>query len=248
MSKLIAVWGSPGSGKTSFASSLAYTISKDNHNVILVSTDDITPIVPVLLPIEDKIENLSIGKILQATDITDELVHKNSVTIKENEYLALIGYAQKENSTSYVKNSEEKSSDFILHISHKADYVIIDCSSDILRNKLSKVALQQAEIVFQIYTSEPRSQIFFSSYADMLDNDKYNYALFTRLLKYNSNKALNAVNEAKASIGNISAVLPYSIKLQQQYSAGTLLKESCGDTKYQNIISNIVKEHIYECE
>ena len=53
MGKLIAVWGSPGSGKTTFSVKLAealYNRSRGKSAVIVVFTDIVTPTIPVIFP------------------------------------------------------------------------------------------------------------------------------------------------------------------------------------------------------
>lgn len=244
MSKLIAVWGSPGAGKTVLAASLASALAKDGHNTMLVAADDITPGFPVLLPFHKNEKNCSIGHVLEATDIINDNILGNCLTIKEN-HLAVIAYANGENELTYVKNTIERSNDFILHISHLADYVVVDCASDFRRNKLTDAALQQAEVVFQMYTAEPRSQIFFAAQRASLDNEKYNYMLFTRILRLGDKKALNAVNETKSAIGNVQGVIPYSVPVMQQFAAG-IFESGCPDRKYEKALQELIKEHIYE--
>ena len=54
MGKLIAVWGSPASGKTTFSVKLAETLyrsrGKAGCSVIVVFTDSVTPTLPVVFP------------------------------------------------------------------------------------------------------------------------------------------------------------------------------------------------------
>ena len=53
MGKLIAVWGSPDSGKTTFSVKLAealYNRSRGKSAVIVVFTDIVTPSIPVIFP------------------------------------------------------------------------------------------------------------------------------------------------------------------------------------------------------
>ena len=66
MSKIIAVWGSPGSGKTTTACKLAYELaSKTGKDTALLTNDIIAPSLPVLFPILKKkdMENKSVGRI-----------------------------------------------------------------------------------------------------------------------------------------------------------------------------------------
>lgn len=51
MSKLIAVWGTPDSGKTTFATKLARSIYEEYQStVIVVYADNETPTLPVIFP------------------------------------------------------------------------------------------------------------------------------------------------------------------------------------------------------
>ena len=65
MAKTIAVWGSPYSGKTTFATKLARSIYEEYQStVIILYTDMETPTLPVIFP-NEKSENMtSIGKAL----------------------------------------------------------------------------------------------------------------------------------------------------------------------------------------
>ena len=68
--KIIAVWGSPHSGKTTFATKLATAIySSFESTVITLYTDLETPVIPVLFPF-DKNEDLgSVGYPLSKTEV-----------------------------------------------------------------------------------------------------------------------------------------------------------------------------------
>ena len=53
MGKMIAVWGSPGSGKTTLSVKLAealYNRSRGKNSVIVVFTDIVTPSIPAVFP------------------------------------------------------------------------------------------------------------------------------------------------------------------------------------------------------
>ena len=102
MAKTIAVWGSPRSGKTSFATKLARTIY-DNYDckVLCVYTDFETPSLPVLFP-SFKAENLySIGNALSQTDITQEGVVKQIVQLKDKMNIGFLGFKDGDNLHSY---------------------------------------------------------------------------------------------------------------------------------------------------
>ena len=67
--KIIAVWGSPHSGKTTFATKLATAIySSFESTVITLYTDLETPVIPVLFPFEKSEDLGSLGYPLSKTE------------------------------------------------------------------------------------------------------------------------------------------------------------------------------------
>ena len=74
--KIIAVWGSPNSGKTTFATKLATAIYDSYQaTVIVLYTDLETPVLPVLFP-NSKPEDIgSVGVPLSKTEVDrDEVI------------------------------------------------------------------------------------------------------------------------------------------------------------------------------
>ena len=75
MAKIIAVWGSPNSGKTTFATKLARAIYDEYQStVIVVYADMETPTLPVIFPNYKKEDLYSVGVPLSKTEITQENV------------------------------------------------------------------------------------------------------------------------------------------------------------------------------
>ena len=71
MSKLIAVWGSPNSGKTSFTVKLASAVyERYNSTVLALCCDDATHALPCLFPGFKSDELYSVGAPLSHTEIT----------------------------------------------------------------------------------------------------------------------------------------------------------------------------------
>ena len=63
MSKVITVWGSPGSGKSMFCCILAKALTRDKQKAIIINADISVPMLPVWLP-EQMIETgASIGHV-----------------------------------------------------------------------------------------------------------------------------------------------------------------------------------------
>ena len=104
--KIIAVWGSPHSGKTTFATKLATAIySSFESTVITLYTDLQTPMIPVLFPF-DKPEDLgSVGYPLSRTEVEQSDIINNLVTVKEMQNFGFLGYRTGENRYTYHPNA-----------------------------------------------------------------------------------------------------------------------------------------------
>ena len=63
--QMLAVWGSPGGGKTVTAVKLALELSKRKKNVVLVFTDVTAPTLPAVVS-EKKLPDVSVGELLAA--------------------------------------------------------------------------------------------------------------------------------------------------------------------------------------
>ena len=62
---MLAIAGSPGSGKTSLAVKLAAEIAGKRKNVVLVCSDPFVPSIPFLLPMDTE-QEVSLGALLTA--------------------------------------------------------------------------------------------------------------------------------------------------------------------------------------
>ena len=85
--QMLAVWGSPGGGKTVTAVKLALELSKRKKNVVLVFTDVTAPTLPAVVS-EKKLPDVSVGELLAAPGMTQEQVLKTCVPCEKNPYTA----------------------------------------------------------------------------------------------------------------------------------------------------------------
>ena len=70
---MLAIVGSPGSGKTTLAVKLAAEIAKKKKNVVVVCSDPFVPSVPFLLPM-DMEQEVSLGALLTAPSLTQNKI------------------------------------------------------------------------------------------------------------------------------------------------------------------------------
>ena len=112
--KIIAVWGSPNSGKTTFATKLATSIySSFESTVITLFCDLETPVLPVLFPFYKPEELGSVGVPLSKTEVEQGDIISNLVTVKNMQNFGFIGYKTGENKYSYPKFGRAKAEDLL---------------------------------------------------------------------------------------------------------------------------------------
>ena len=93
MSKVIAIWGAPNSGKTTFATKLARSIYDEYQaTVIVVYADNETPTLPIIFPNYKKEDLCSVGVALSKTDIDRHEVVKHMVTVKDKQNFCFLGF------------------------------------------------------------------------------------------------------------------------------------------------------------
>ena len=130
MSKVITVWGSPGSGKSMFCCILAKALTRDKQKAIIINADISVPMLPVWLP-EQMIETgASIGHVLTSVDIDTTLVASKVTVLKSYPFIGLMGYTAGENPLSYPEIRYEMVLRLIESAAKLVDFVICDCSSN----------------------------------------------------------------------------------------------------------------------
>ena len=141
--QMLAVWGSPGAGKTVTAVKLAAELAKRKKNVVLVFTDLTAPPLPAVAA-GGKLPEVSVGELLSAPGMTQEQVLKTCVPCEKHPYISFLGYKAGENVFTYAEYSKEKAVDMLVLLRHIADYVIVDCTSLLTGNVLATTALEVA--------------------------------------------------------------------------------------------------------
>lgn len=220
--QIIAVWGNPSSGKSITSTKLAKELSLKKKNVIIVFSDTLCPTMMTVLP-HMNMENKSLGSLLSASEITQEGILSKCITLDKNDYISLLGYSQGENIFSYAEYSKERAVDFLILLRHLADYVIIDCSSIFAYDTLSAVALEMADTVVRLCSSNLKAVSYFSSYLPLLADSKFNVHKHIKVL---SNVKENEPKEQiKEMYRGVKCEIPYTEEIQNQFLTGELFSE-----------------------
>lgn len=132
MGKIITIWGNPGSGKSMFACNLAKVLTAGKKKALIINADSSTPMLPVWMPDRILETSASIGNVLTALEINNALIAERVVVLKEYPFIGVLGYAAGENPFSYPELKYEKIKIFISECAKLVDYILIDCSANML--------------------------------------------------------------------------------------------------------------------
>lgn len=206
---IIAVYGSPGSYKTTTALSLARCIASKGNNVVIVGTSTIKPLLPIAVPFESKFGG-SLGKALSAVDFDRDVILKNIFMATDK--IGILSYNIRENSNSYAVVSPDRMDDLFIQLRQQMGaQIIVDCTSDIVNSKLTAKAVINATHVVELLTCDTNGLVFDGSQEPILQSEQYNYRDFIRLMSLNSTIKQDEA-AMKNALGRISGTIPYCPK------------------------------------
>ncbi len=215
---MLALVGSPGSGKTTLAVKLAVELSRTKKNVILVCADPFVPSIPFLLPMDSK-QEVSLGSLLTAPVLTQEKILKACVAVEGRDHLSLLGYKLGENLMSYPKVTREKAVEFLVFLRHLADYVILDCPSLFEADVFSILALEMADRVLQVGTSNLRGISYHQSHGGIFPKGEEEGKWIRAIGVFKVGQEWEA---AASQYGGVDFVFPYVAELEKQYDEACL--------------------------
>ena len=240
MRKLIAVWGCPGSGKTTFCAKLTKLIYDIfPTKVICILADPVMPALPLLFPNKKASEMYSIGAALSKTEITTDTVLEHLVTADEAREIGFIGYKDGENRWSYPEFSAEKAAALFDTAAALADFVIVDCGSD-LTGLLSLTAISRADHIFRFYKPDLKAISFYSSQTPLYGDPMYRMGEQIPAMNVSENELYIPVQEM-AQQCKCDIVIPYAAAVKQQMMDGRLM-QNVPDKPWGNAMIQIVKQ------
>ena len=221
MSKIITVWGNPGCGKSMFCCNLAKVLTADKKKALVINADSSTPMLPVWMP-ERMIETASsIGNVLTGLEINNALIAERVVILKEYPFIGVMGYAAGENPFSYPELKYEKIKLFITEASKLVDYIILDCSSNML-NFFTPSAIEAADMVIRIVTPDLRGLNYLKAHKALLTDEKFHYD--KHLTFAGLARPFHAIDEMDNLIGGFDGLLPYSKEIERCGTSGQMFK------------------------
>lgn len=243
---ILAVWGSPGSGKTITAVKIAKHLADRKKNVVLLLCDMTAPMLPCICPPSELECEHSLGSILAATHVTEALIKHNLVTLKKNRYLTILGMKKGENEYTYPPYEQVQAQELMNGLREIAPFVVVDCGSYIANDILSAVALMEADSVLRLANADLKSVSYLSSQLPLLRDSKWDT---DKQYKVASNiKPQQAGEHIGQALGSVGFTLTYSQELEEQYLVGNLLVDlSLKDSRlFRKEIEKIAKE-VFGC-
>lgn len=218
--QVLAVWGSPSSGKTIMSVKIARYIASQKKNVILVLADMSAPPLPFICPPSDLEAELSMGNILGAAHVTETLIKQNAILHRKNEYLTMLGMLKGENAFTYPPYTETQAKELLAELRKMADYIVIDCTSNITGDVLSAVSLIESDAVLRLVSCDLKSISYLSSQLPLLLDNKFNT---NKQYKAASNvDDFQADDNIEQVVGGVSFKIPHSEEVYKQFLSGNL--------------------------
>lgn len=241
-SHVLAVWGSPGCGKTVTATKLAQYLASRKKDVAIIYCDMMTPMMHCVCPPSELEELHSLGSILSAVHPLPPLIRANAVCHRRNSHLVMLGLKKGENMYSYPAFDEAIAEEFMENVRELAPYVILDCSSYIAFDILSAVALMKADIVLRMVGCDLKGVSYLASQLPLLNGEQWNSDKHIRvagnLQKY------QAVDNLAQAMGGLSYQIPHVDEVEQQFLSGNLYKDLTAKQSrvFQKTIEQIAEE------
>lgn len=221
MSKIITVWGNPGCGKSMFCCCLAKVLTAGREKALIINADSSTPMLPVWMPERILETNASIGNVLTGLEINTALVAERVTILKEYPFIGVMGYAAGENPFSYPELKYDKIKLFIAEAAKLVDYIILDCSSNML-NFFTPTAIEAADVVVRIITPDLRGLNYLRAHKPLLTDDKFHYG--SHLTFAGLARPFHAIDEMDHLIGGFDGLLPYAKEIERCGTSGQMFK------------------------
>ena len=243
MGKLIAVWGSPGSGKTTFSVKLAEALNSRSkksagHKTLVVFTDLTSPVVPVVFPNKKSEDIYSLGSVLVKTDLSPNVIFGGTMFIKDRSDLGYLGYTAGENKFSYPALTEDKIRAFEEQLRLMADFVIVDCVSNPEESLLSKLLLQDADKVIRVCTPNLKCLSYHQSQTQMLTRFGYLPEDHIGVLNITESEQQYSASDLKPRFGKIEYTVPFSSTIREQYMVERQTEQT-KDKKFNSAFESI---------
>ena len=221
MSKIITVWGNPGSGKSVFCCILAKVLTAGKQKAIIINADSATPMLPVWMPDRLLEKSASIGGVLSSLEINSALVAERVAVLQDYPFIGVMGYAAGETPFSYPELKYDRIKLLISEAARLVDYVILDCSSNVV-NFFTPTAIESADLCIRILTPDLRGINYLKAHKPLLTDAKFCYE--EHLTFAGLARPFHAIDEMGHLIGGFDGILPYAKEIERCGTSGEMFR------------------------
>jgi len=241
---VIAIWGSPSSGKTVTGMKLARELEMKKKNVIIIFADLFCPVVSTVMPNVD-VKNRTLGSLLSKPYIKQIDIMQTAIPYPKHEHIAIIGYKNGDNIFTYSEFLAERVTELIKELRNAADYVIIDCSSVLTEDGFTTIALQVSDKILRLCNADLKSFSYFTSHLPLISRAKFK--LETHIKVLSNIKEGQEENTFRSVYGDVVYNLPHVKEIEPQfYSAGLLDPLKGKNAKNYNAEIKKISREVFE--
>lgn len=219
--KMLAIMGSPGSGKTTTAVKLALSLAAIKKNVVVVFCDPFAPVIPAILPAAT-VHDTSLGELLTAPSLSQTDILNACIPVEESGYISLLGYRAGESLMNYPKITRDKVVEFFVLLRYLADYIIIDCSAVFEADPASIIAIELADRVLKLGTANLKGISYYQTHNIMLADSRFRKD--THQIAIGNQKVGQDWEAVSGQYMGVDYVLPYTGELERQDNELALFK------------------------
>ena len=216
---VIAVWGSPGSGKSTFSAILSRYLTRDKSKAIVISPDQTVPMLPVWFPNENIENNMSLGHILTSSEINNSIIAERVKLLKSYPYVGVLGYTSGDMPLSYPDTDYGKISQVIEVIAGMVDYVIVDCTSR-MTDLFTPAAIEMADVCVGIFSADLRGVSYRKAQTPLLSGAKFRFN--EHLIFAGKARPYYALDEMEHVFGHLDGMLPWAKEIDRAGTEGVI--------------------------